>query len=176
MGAEGKGQGSTQASALELRESGAHPGNAAIGVQARQPARRDAEPIRSYHQGMQWRCPHCETPQPEASRCWVCHRSSTSCGTCRHFRRSVAERTGFCALDRRRRPLRGDEVRACWEDATAPVVPEPAVPGLLGLLTDHAHGDPAPEVVPFVPRPAELPAVRANRDPGNARDWVEVEA
>ena len=139
-------------------------------------ARRDGQPIRSYHHDMQWRCPHCETPQPEASRCWVCHRSSTSCGTCRHFRRSVAERTGFCALDRRRRPLRGDEVRACWEDAAASVPAEPAVPGLLGLMTDHAPGEPAPEVVPFVPRPVELPPVRANRDPANVRDWVEVEA
>ena len=68
-----------------------------------------------------WRCPHCATPQPEASRCWVCHRSSTSCGTCRHFRGSVAARVGFCGLDRRRQPLAGDEVRACWEDGATPV-------------------------------------------------------
>jgi hypothetical protein len=124
---------------------------------------------------MSWRCPHCETPQPEASRCWVCHRSSTSCGTCRHFRRSVAAQTGFCALDRRHQPLRGDEVRACWEDAGAPDRPEPAIPGLLGLLTDEAL-EPDPEVAPFVPRPVELRPVRASRDPSSGRDWVEVEA
>jgi hypothetical protein len=122
---------------------------------------------------MQWRCPHCETPQPEASRCWVCHRSSTSCGTCRHFRRSVAARTGFCALDRRREPLRGDEVRACWEDGATPVVPEPSTPGLLDLLTEQAMPEPAE---PFVSRPIAVRPIPRLRDHGNTRDWVEIEA
>ena len=62
-----------------------------------------------------WRCPHCGTPQAESARCWVCRRSSTACGTCRHFRRSVAAQLGYCGLDRKRLPLRGDEIRACWE-------------------------------------------------------------
>lgn len=62
-----------------------------------------------------WRCPHCGTPQAETARCWVCRRSSTACGTCRHFRRSVAAKVGYCGLDRRREPLVGDEIRACWE-------------------------------------------------------------
>jgi hypothetical protein len=57
-----------------------------------------------------------------------------------------------------------------------PILPEPAVPGLLGLLTDHAPGEPAPGIVPFVPRPVELQPIRASRDPANTRDWVEVEA
>ena len=52
-----------------------------------------------------WRCPHCGTPQAETARCWVCRRSSTACGTCRHFRRSVAAQLGYCGLDRQRRPL-----------------------------------------------------------------------
>ena len=64
-----------------------------------------------------WRCPHCGTPQAETARCWVCHRSSTACATCRHFRRSVAAQLGYCGLDRQRVPLRGDEIRACWEAA-----------------------------------------------------------
>jgi hypothetical protein len=64
-----------------------------------------------------WRCPHCATPQPEAARCWVCRRSSTSCGTCRNFRSSVAAQIGYCGLDRRRLPLHGDEIRPCWEAA-----------------------------------------------------------
>ena len=67
-----------------------------------------------------WRCPHCGTPQAETARCWVCHRSSTSCATCRHFRHSVVANVGYCGLDRRRSPLRGDEVRACW-DGVAPI-------------------------------------------------------
>jgi hypothetical protein len=62
-----------------------------------------------------WRCPHCGTPQAETARCWVCRRSSTACGTCRHFRRAVAANLGYCGLDAGRQPLVGDEIRACWE-------------------------------------------------------------
>lgn len=62
-----------------------------------------------------WRCPHCGTPQAETARCWVCRRSSTACGTCRDFRRAVAGSLGFCANDRRRSPLAGDEIRPCWQ-------------------------------------------------------------
>jgi hypothetical protein len=67
-----------------------------------------------------WRCPHCGTPQAETSRCWVCLRSSTSCGTCRHFRHSIAPSIGYCGLDPRRLPLAGDEIRGCWEVAPIP--------------------------------------------------------
>jgi hypothetical protein len=74
-----------------------------------------------------WRCPHCGTPQAETARCWVCHRSSTACGTCRHYRRSVAAQIGYCGLDRNRQPLNGDEIRPCWEawpvSATLPDAP-----------------------------------------------------
>jgi hypothetical protein len=66
-----------------------------------------------------WRCPHCATPQAETARCWVCHQSSTACSSCRHFRRSVAAQIGYCGLDRERRPLRGDEIRECWESRDA---------------------------------------------------------
>jgi hypothetical protein len=66
---------------------------------------------------MTWRCPHCGTLQPEASRCWACMRSPVSCGTCRHYRRSLVSHVGLCGLDRSRGPLSGDEVRACWEPA-----------------------------------------------------------
>jgi hypothetical protein len=62
-----------------------------------------------------WRCPHCGTPQAETARCWVCHRSSTTCSTCRHFRRGVAGQLGFCGLDRRRTPITGIELRGCWQ-------------------------------------------------------------
>lgn len=86
-----------------------------------------------------WRCPHCGTPQAEAARCWVCRRSSTACGTCRHFRRSVAARLGFCGLDRRRQPLIGDEIRACWEGWAAGASPAGAVPtiGPAAAPPDH---------------------------------------
>jgi len=77
-----------------------------------------------------WRCPHCATPQAETARCWVCHRSSTACGACRHFRRAVAGQLGYCGLDRQRRPLRGDEIRPCWEAADATSINVPALPGV----------------------------------------------
>lgn len=76
-----------------------------------------------------WHCPHCGTAQPEAARCWVCRRSSTSCATCRHFRRGVAGSLGYCGLDRRHAPLRGDEMRACW-DGRAEALAEPSALGI----------------------------------------------
>jgi hypothetical protein len=63
-----------------------------------------------------WHCPHCGALQAEAARCWVCRRSSTTCSTCRNFRVSLATDVGYCALDRRRRPLTGLELRGCWEN------------------------------------------------------------
>ena len=81
-----------------------------------------------------WRCPHCGTPQQETARCWVCRRSSTACGTWRHFRRSVAAQLGYCGLDRRRTPLAGDEIRGCWEGAT----PEAVSPGVRVGGSDRA--------------------------------------
>jgi hypothetical protein len=66
-----------------------------------------------------WRCPHCGSPQAETSRCWVCHRSTTSCASCRHFCKSIAGRLGYCAQDKNRTPIDGTEQRACWERASA---------------------------------------------------------
>jgi hypothetical protein len=66
-----------------------------------------------------WRCPHCETPQAEAARCWVCHRSSTSCASCRNFRRSISAGVAYCALDHGRKALNGQEIRPCWEPVIA---------------------------------------------------------
>jgi hypothetical protein len=31
----------------------------------------------------------------------------------------VAANVGYCGLDKQRLPLRGDEMRACWEDGEA---------------------------------------------------------
>lgn len=63
-----------------------------------------------------WHCPHCGAPQAETARCWVCRRSSTTCSTCRHFRASLAADVNYCALDGRRRPLTGLELRGCWSE------------------------------------------------------------
>jgi hypothetical protein len=43
--------------------------------------------------------------------------------TCRHFRRSVAAKLGYCGLDRARLPLTGDEIRPCWEANQLPMAP-----------------------------------------------------
>jgi hypothetical protein len=86
-----------------------------------------------------WRCPHCGTPQPVTARCWVCRRSSTSCGTCRHFRISVAANVGYCGLDRARLPLNGDEIRACWDEAPATIQDDDVARPPLATLS------PAPE-------------------------------
>jgi hypothetical protein len=91
-----------------------------------------------------WRCPHCGTPQAETARCWVCHRSSTACGTCRHYRRSVAGQLGYCGLDRTRQPLTGDEIRSCWEAWPGGAARPDATPtiGPAGPITDeHRHVD-----------------------------------
>jgi hypothetical protein len=52
--------------------------------------------------------------------------------TCRHFRRSVAANVGYCGLDRRRAPLLGDEIRACWEGG--PFSMAPAIPAARARL------------------------------------------
>lgn len=70
-----------------------------------------------------WRCPHCSTPQPEAARCWLCRRSTTTCAACRHYRRGVAGGLGVCGKSPGRLALRGGEVRPCWEPIPAPPPP-----------------------------------------------------
>lgn len=68
-----------------------------------------------------WTCPHCRTVQVESSKCFLCQRSATSCGTCVNFRRSVVGGVGYCSLDRLREPLTGEEQRSCWSGT--PVAP-----------------------------------------------------
>ena len=107
-----------------------------------------------------WRCPHCGTPQAETARCWVCHRSSTSCATCANFRRAVFGGLGYCGIERGRSPLRGDEIRPCWVAPTTLVA----------------------EAVSISPPDGEQPFTQS--DPGSGplvadqptRFWVELEA
>jgi hypothetical protein len=89
-------------------------------------------------------------------------------------------------LDRHRLPLNGDEVRACWADGAIPVPPDPAMPGLLDLLTVRALGHPDAEEVAARDRgeaEAEADSGAGRRRSGAARTvsgsnrlWVEVEA
>jgi hypothetical protein len=114
-----------------------------------------------------WRCPHCGTPQAETSRCWVCRRSSTACGTCRHFRRSVAAQVGFCGLDRRRTPLQGDEIRACWEPGGVTAATSSPVPVFVpvGALRGD-EGSTAVTRRDFVEVRSDDPIVTPAVDPG----------
>lgn len=104
-----------------------------------------------------WRCPHCGIPQAETARCWVCHRSSTACLTCRNFRRSVAATLGYCALDRQRRLLQGDEIRSCWEANPVPAV-TPEMPAARAALP-VVGGTPVPRLE-FVEVVARSPDAR----------------
>jgi hypothetical protein len=101
-----------------------------------------------------WHCPHCGALQAEAARCWVCRRSSTTCSTCRNFRLSLAADVGYCALDRRRMPLSGLELRGCWEDRP--------VAGEATLETDRPRPATGPSVLRgFIPVDEVAVPVRA---------------
>lgn len=74
----------------------------------------------------------------------MCGRASTTCSSCRNFRRSVARRVGYCGLDTRRAPLSGDEVRPCWEPIIRSTVvpfgddePFPDLPAVPGAPAPH---------------------------------------
>jgi hypothetical protein len=125
-----------------------------------------------------WRCPHCGTPQAETARCWVCHRSSTVCGTCRNFRHSVAAQLGYCGLDRHRLPLAGDEIRACWEPIPAGIGHGPPV-GVAPLGAPTAATD-APANRSFIDvdgADAPVPAPQAPPPPEHRWSlWGEPEA
>lgn len=114
-----------------------------------------------------WRCPHCGTPQAETARCWVCRRSTTACGSCRHFRRSVAAQLGYCGLDPRRSALRGSEIRACWEAAPAVLANEPDTARPAGRTSRPVDLDRTPvrklEFVPVEPSSASAAPARARR-------------
>ncbi len=73
----------------------------------------------------------------------MCHRSTTTCATCRHFRKAVTLKLGYCALDRSRSPLTGDEQRACWERPDA----EPGSAEIERF--GSGSGPDGPPVVPF---------------------------
>jgi hypothetical protein len=95
-----------------------------------------------------WRCPHCGVPQAEASRCWVCHRSSTCCATCRHFRNAIVANLGYCGRNRSLGVLTRDEIRPCWESQPGTMIPgnpgvepdarRPLLPMAMPLWLDEA--------------------------------------
>jgi hypothetical protein len=86
----------------------------------------------------------------------------------------VAAKVGFCGLDRKREPLVGDEVRACWVDGAVPAPLDPAIPGLLDLLTVAALAHPPADDRELAG--ADRRPQRPADDRPSRRLWVEVEA
>jgi hypothetical protein len=107
-----------------------------------------------------WRCPHCGTPQAETARCWVCHRSSTSCATCANFRHAVFGGLGYCGIERARSPLQGDEIRPCWVAPTT-------------IVAEAVSAEVPSGEQPFTP-PDPDAAPLATEQP--TRFWIELEA
>jgi hypothetical protein len=80
-----------------------------------------------------------------------------SCATCQRYRRSIAADLGYCANDRARAPLGGDEVRSCWEQGPGSSV----VAGLFDEveLLPPARSEPsARSEPPTIPAAATLPS------------------
>jgi hypothetical protein len=73
-----------------------------------------------------------------------------SCATCRHFRRAIDGRLGYCAIHRGEGTLTGDELRACWQSPDTR--PEP----YQGLFRDIES--PAPTLLAPQPPATELAA------------------
>ena len=91
---------------------------------------------------------------------------------------------GYCGLDRTRRPLRGDEIRGCWEGRPAPVeddtvtvlAPTRAVPDARARLREFVPLEglasrPEPEEAPTA---ASASVVQPQRLPVDPRDRVTL--
>ena len=119
-----------------------------------------------------WACPHCGAPQAEAARCWVCHRSSTTCSTCRHFRTSLAADVGYCGKDRWRSPLTGLELRACWEEGRRSTAPFGSIAPASGAQPPVAG--PALHVVQAPRERVDGAVVRGRRGPLDRPDPMRL--
>jgi len=80
-----------------------------------------------------------------------------TCSTCRNFRRGVAARLGYCALDKERAVLTGEEIRACWQ---APAILEPAE-GLFESLNTLLTPRPGASLAMAGPRSQSVASVPA---------------
>jgi hypothetical protein len=91
----------------------------------------------------------------------------------------VAAQLGFCGLDRGRQPLRGDEIRGCWEGwpsgQVAPDRPptigparpvDPASPAPLEFIEVTALGASATSAPAQAPSPALVPDLPVRPDHG----------
>lgn len=66
----------------------------------------------------------------------------------------MAAQLGYCGLDRRRAPLVGDEIRACWESPPAAVTANPVRQASPPAVADAAEGRAGRrEFIEIVPSP-----------------------
>jgi hypothetical protein len=85
----------------------------------------------------------------------------------------VAAKLGYCGLDRTRLPLRGDEIRACWEGGTAVTGDSSSDHRPIGAVPDRQADDRTAvhrlEFIPVVaaPRPAAEAARMKRGRPGS---------
>lgn len=76
---------------------------------------------------------------------------------------------GYCGLDRRRQPLVGDEIRACWEaGAIGPAEPLPV--GVSGAPSARADGAPANRKRDFIEIVSGLPVASLDAAVASATD------
>jgi hypothetical protein len=94
-----------------------------------------------------------------------------TCSTCRNFRKGVVAHVGFCALDRAREPLTGDEIRACWQP---PVQVEPPT-GLFAMV--EALDASAPDAASLTPGRLRAPtaAIATTASAYRPTSWIPVE-
>jgi hypothetical protein len=90
----------------------------------------------------------------------------------------VAAQLGYCGLDRERRPLRGDEIRACWEASTVPIEVAPTPVEHRATTPLHVVEDRTPvrklEFVEVGPAPAAPRRRRPAAGPGSAAAALET--
>jgi hypothetical protein len=127
-----------------------------------------------------WHCPSCGAPQAESARCWVCHRSSTTCSTCSHFRTSLSAEVGWCALDPKRRPLTGLEQRGCWQERPAGAAEPAALAGppdaarRLRLQVDEPPNAQPARRLDFIPVELVAPKARPASPPATGGAAVDA--
>ena len=80
----------------------------------------------------------------------------------------MAAQLGYCGLDRKRQPLVGSEIRACWESAGAPERTGPTASGggLRGRAVDDRGGTSVRKLEFVEVRSETVPTVAVNPDGG----------
>lgn len=83
----------------------------------------------------------------------------------------MAAQIGYCGLDRQRKPLRGDEIQACWESIDAPgATPPPTLTAATAWPLEPGQDRTAVRLLEFVEVRAEVPGEGATAGAGLPAD------